>query len=143
MISRWIDSGALVRARSLPGRALKAQFPALFGKDQFDAEWVAGNQLPADALFLVIAGFAVRDHHGQPVPRGFAGEGGKCFELLAEQRRSEMTKKGFDRLFVGERDLDEDGLEPAGLYKGAYRLPDPLHLVRMFNTVGAGIPEIQ
>ena len=93
---------------------LEVQAAALFRKDEFYVKGVVGNQLTADALFLVAAGLAVRDHYGQSPQRGFAGEGAKGFELLVEQRRRQMAKEGFDRLFVGERDLDEDGPEPAG-----------------------------
>ena len=124
-ISRWIArSGSLAPFGGSPGAgwpglaryalgdgagSLEAKPAALLGEDEFDPERVIGQQLLANAFFLVAAGFAVGDDHGQSAQSGVTGESGKGFEFLIEQGRREMAEERFHGLLIGKRHLDKNG----------------------------------
>jgi len=72
-------------------------------------ERVLGQELAADGFFLIGDGFAVGDDDGEVLEGVWAGEAGEGGEFLLEEGGGEVAEEGSYRLFVGERDLDEDG----------------------------------
>ena len=122
---------------------LEIEAAALFRENELYAERIIRQQFLPDTFFLVAAGFAMCDHHGQPLKCGLPVSAAR-FGVLNPQGRGEMTEERFDRLFIGKRDFDEQGLSdgrllPAGLWPS---IPGAVWLNK-FHAVGARIPEIQ